>query len=83
MNEGNMKNDFKLIISSDLDYEELCAEIYFDNQFVAILTQEKGFENLVIEIYPPKNQKIWLFKFSEFEKILKKAKEKLWEMRKK
>ncbi len=78
-----MKNHFKIIISSDLDYEELCAEIYFNDQFVAMLMQEKGFENLELEIYPSENKKTWLFKFSEFEKILKKAKEKLWEMRKK
>ncbi|MFA6119334.1 MAG: hypothetical protein WC688_05405 [Parachlamydiales bacterium] len=78
-----MKNDFKIIISSDLSYEELCAEIYFDDQFVAILTQEEGFENLMIEIYPPENKKMWLFKFSEFEKTLITAKEKLWKMREK
>ena len=78
-----MKNEFKIVISSDLDYEDLCAEIYFDNQFVAILTQEKGFENLLIEIYPPENKKNWSFKFSDFETILKNAKEQLWKMRKK
>jgi len=78
-----MKNEFKIVISSYVDYEDLCAEIYFDNQFVAILTQEEGFENLLIEIYPPENKKHWSFKFSDFEAILKKAKEQLWKMRKK
>jgi len=78
-----MKKQFKIVISSDLDYEELCAEIYFDNQFVAIITQEKGFENLELEIYPPDKKKSWIFNFLEFEKILKKAKEILWEMHKK
>ena len=76
-----MTNKFKIIISSDLDYEELCAEIYFENQFVSIITQENGFENLMIEIYPPKEREAWVFNFSEFDKILKKAKQKLWEMR--
>ncbi len=56
--------------------------VYFDNRFVAILSQEKGFENLLIEIYPPKNKKSWTFQFSDFEAILKKAKKRLWEMRK-
>ena len=60
----------------------MCAEIYFENQFVAILTQEKGFENLEIEIHPPQNKKYWAFKFSEFEAVLKSAKEALWKMRK-
>jgi hypothetical protein len=78
-----MSNKFKIIISSDLDYEELCAEIYYGDQFVAILTQENGFENLEIEIYTAENNKIWVFKFKEFETILKEAKDQLWKMRKK
>ena len=69
-------------MSSDTDYNELCAEIFFEDQFVGILTQEKGLENLEIEIYPSPNKKFWAFKFSEFEAILKSAKEALWEMRK-
>jgi len=78
-----MKNNFNIIISSDVAYEELCAEIYFNEQFVAILTQENGFENLQVQIYSQENKKPWLFKFSEFEEILNKAKKTLWEMRKK
>lgn len=48
-----MTSKFKILISSDIDYDELCAEIFFEDQFVGILTQEKGFKNLKIEIYPP------------------------------
>ena len=33
---------FDIIISSDTEYEELCAEIYFDREFVAIVSQEYG-----------------------------------------
>lgn len=69
-------------MSSDDNYNELCAEIFFDNQFVAIVTQEKGFENLEIEIHHPKNQNFWVFNFSEFTQVLRSAKEALWEMRK-
>jgi hypothetical protein len=77
-----MTSRFKIIMSSDLNYNELCAEIFFEDQFVGILTQEQGFENLEIEIHPPQNKKFWIFKFSEFETVLKSAKEALWEMRK-
>lgn len=77
-----MTSKFRIIISSDIDYNELCAEIFFEDQFVGILTQEQGFENLEIEIHPPKNKNFWAFKFSEFESILKSAKEALREMRK-
>ena len=57
---------FKIIMSSDENYNELCAEIFFEDQFVAIVTQEKGFENLEVEIHHPKNKNYWVFKFSEF-----------------
>jgi hypothetical protein len=76
-----MISKFKIIISSDTEYNELCAEIFFEDHFVGILTQEQGLENLEIEIYPPQNKKFWTFKFSEFEAILKSAKETLWKMR--
>ena len=69
-------------MSSDIQYDDLCAEIYFEDQFFAIVTQEEGFENLEIEIYPPPNEKFWQFKFSQFEEVLKSAKDALWDMRK-
>ena len=77
-----MTSKFKILISSDINYDELCAEIFFEDQFVGILTQENGLENLEIEIYPHPNKKFWDFKFSEFEAALKSAKEALREMRK-
>lgn len=77
-----MNRDFKILISSDLEYEELCAEIYFQDQFVAMLTQENGIENLEIQIHPPKNAPFWVFKFSEFELALQSAKSALLDMRK-
>ena len=76
-----MTSKFKILISSDIEYNELCAEIYFEDQFVGILTQEKEFENLEIKIHTPRNKEFWVFKFSELEAILKSAKNALWEMR--
>lgn len=77
-----MISKFKIIMSSDLDYEELCAEIYFEDQFVAMLTQENGIENMEIEIHPPQNKKFWSFKFSDFETIMESAKKSLYDMKK-
>ena len=77
-----MEKRFKIIISSDLQYNDLCAELYFDDQFVAIVTQEKGLENLEIEIHPPKNHSFWNFNLSEFQNILKSAQELLQKMQK-
>ncbi len=73
---------FRVDIVGDLDYEDLIADIYYENQFVAMLTQENGFENLEIEIHPPQNQKSWVFSFAEFDEAIQYAKNRLWELRK-
>lgn len=73
---------FKILMSSDVNYNELCAEIFFNDQFVCIVTQEEGLENAKITISPPEGGGSWLFSLLEFESILKSAKNALWEMRK-
>lgn len=72
---------FRVDILGYLEYEDLVAEIYYEDQFVAMINQEKGFETLEIEIFPNNNEK-WLFNFSEFEQVLQHAKRRLWELRK-
>jgi len=64
---------FEMIISSDNDYEELCAEIYFNGEFVGIITQEEGIYNPMIEFYPPKGKESWKFNFFELIEFLKTA----------
>ena len=73
---------FRTDIVGDLDYEELIADIYFQDKILAVLTQENGFQNLRIKIYPPQNQESWDFSFDEFEAIIHSAKQRLWELRK-
>lgn len=73
---------FDIIILSDTQYEELCAEIYFDGQFVAIITQEEGKENSIIEFDPPKSVLKWIFKYSDFIDALKEAQNCLEKMKK-
>jgi hypothetical protein len=73
---------FRIIISSDDEYEDLCAEIYYEDQFIAILTQEQGFENLKIEFYPYQMGVNLVFKFAEFENALNSAKKTLQDMKK-
>lgn len=74
--------NFEFSISSDVDFEDLIADIGFEDNLVALLTQETGFENLRIRLYPPKNGGHWDFRFDEFEAILQHAKRRLWELRK-
>ncbi len=75
-------NKFRIDIVGDLEYDDLIADIYFDNQFVAMLTQKNGFENMEIEIHPSTTSECWQFKLSEFEVAIQHAKKRLWELRK-
>jgi hypothetical protein len=68
---------FEILISSDLQYEELCSEIYFEGQFVAVVTRENGLENAQIQIDNPPNSQNWSFDCKNFLNILKEAKKNL------
>jgi hypothetical protein len=74
--------NFEYSIGSDVDYEDLVVDIGFDNQLVALLTQEDGFENLRIQLYPPNDASYWDFRLDELEAIIQKAKQRLWDLRK-
>ena len=51
-------------------------------KFLVMLTQETGFENIRINIYPPpENKELWDFRFDEFEAAIQHAKKRLWELR--
>lgn len=38
----------EVLIASDVDYEQLIAEIYCDGKFVALLSQDKGPDHLEV-----------------------------------
>lgn len=76
------ENKFEFNVRSDTDYNELIADIGFENNLVAILTQEDGFENMRIKIYPSKNGESWDFRLDDFQKVIDLAKKRLWELRK-
>lgn len=75
-----MDKNFGVMLSSDLSYEYLVAEIYYKSdptrpmELVARLTQEEGFERLKIELHPQKDDKIWIFDFEEFKSAIIAAK---------
>ncbi len=77
-----METDFEFSVASDVDYEDLIADIGFDNKLVVLLTQEEGFENMRIKIFPQIDGENWDFRLDEFEAVLKNAKKRLWELRK-
>ncbi|MBN7121126.1 hypothetical protein BSU01_05275 [Erwinia billingiae] len=45
----NFKDQLKIIISSDIDYEKLIAEIYCNDEFIALLQQEDGINDIKVE----------------------------------
>lgn len=55
-----MKPNFdriKVVVCSDEDYDKLIAEIYIDENFVALVSQEQGLDQLVVEFPPDLSRK--------------------------
>lgn len=44
---------FSVMIASDLDHEKVYAEIYCDEKFVALVSQERGLGSKVLELPGP------------------------------
>lgn len=82
--ETMMKDgDIEIRVSSDTDYEDLVVELYFQGQFICLLSQDQGPENVKIE-FPASartpivgQSAITELKLSVFEKALQMAKEEL------
>ncbi len=76
-----MKNsNIEVLLSSDSSYEELTAEIFLDGKFIALLNQDDGVDNLIIE-FPDKNvvEDMVLRKINldDFERCLELAKQRI------
>jgi len=79
-----MSEKFRIRVCSDLDYEEMVADICYEDCTVAMITQEKGIDHMEVTVYSPKNneKEIWVFYLDEFLNVLQKAKKRLIEMQK-
>ncbi len=75
------QKNFRISVGDDAEHEDLTAEIYYQESFLALLSQEHGFENLQIEIYPCPNREAWDFSLDEFIKVIEASKQRLWELR--
>lgn len=71
-----MKN-YKIIIGSPVDYEELTAEIVINEEYIAVINQDEGIDKIKIEFFgvPIKTQ----LYFDEFIEALQAAKKTLLE----
>jgi len=77
----SISKDFRISVGDDQEHEDLTAEIYYQDRFVAMLTQEKGYTNIEIELYPPPEDEKWCFPLDDFLKAIEFAKKRLWELR--
>lgn len=73
--------DFEVNIGSDEDYEDLIAEVLYQGEFVCLISQETGFDDLNIEIHPRADGQPWEFKLSDFEAAVAQAVKRLRELR--
>jgi hypothetical protein len=66
---------FKIEIASPPDREKLVAMVSFENDQWAELNLE--FEKMILEIYPRKDGKPWVFDFATALKVLHEAEQRL------
>jgi len=69
----NYKDHLKVVIASDVDYENLIAEIYRNDEFIAILQQEDGINDIKVEF----SSNISALNFDWLQNALNEAKRKL------
>ena len=72
---------FEIQAMSDEDYEDLIVEVLYKGEFCFLVSQEEGFENLRVAIHPRNDGKAWDFSMKELEGALKRAADRLWELR--
>lgn len=83
LSKKDMNKKFTIEVCSDLDYEEMVADISYENHTIAMITQENGIDNMVIEIFSPKEKlKSWKFSLNDFMETIAVAKKNLIEMQK-
>lgn len=71
----NCKDHLKIVIASDVDYENLIAEIYRNDEFIALLQQEDGINDIKVEF----SSNISAMNFAWLQNALNEAKRKLLE----
>ena len=54
-------NRFRISIGDDGLHDDLTAEIYFDEKFIALISQENGLKQAEIELYRPLDSDTWSF----------------------
>lgn len=76
MNTEN-ENLFRVVLSSDVAYEEMVIYIFSQSGMIAIVDQEKGPNKKEIEVFYPTHIKDRRYSLHAFRKCLEKAEERL------
>jgi hypothetical protein len=74
--------DFTVTVCSSGQHKTLVAELYFRRAFVGLITQERGFDALEIELRPPKDGGPWRFALADFQEVIGTARQRLRALRK-
>ena len=53
-----MNNEFTIEVCSDLDFEEMVTDVSYGGGRIAMVTQEKGINNMEIEFFIPSSQAV-------------------------
>jgi hypothetical protein len=67
------KKEYKIVIASSTELEELSSEIYFENELLATITREQGVKKAQIELWPQNDNKNWKLGLSSFIEACKDA----------
>ena len=68
-----MNRKFKIMISSDITYQKLVSEIYYNDDLIAQISQDDGIDQPKIRIF----QSDILFSLKEFSETIEQAIKKL------
>jgi hypothetical protein len=78
-----MINKFCVEVCSDSDFEDLVADITYDNHTIAMIIQDKGIDNMEVHFYDCYNNDLpVMVPLDEFLKTINFAKNRLIEMKK-
>ena len=73
---------FKIVTCSDLDHEEIVADVCWNHDTIATVNQDKGLENLEVELFSQSGEESLKFPFDEMMEAFSEAKETLFKMQK-
>jgi hypothetical protein len=76
----DLNKNWRLVLLFPDEFTDFIAEIYYQDNFVCLISQENGYEKLDIEIHSNLIGDAWKFNLADFELAVEKAKQRLWDL---